>query len=381
MKVVLSIDPVRHPLTGVGRYTYELAQRLCAARLESLCFLRGGEIIRAPDSVPISQPRGSGIPLRGWVSLVPFAIPAFRRFDGQRKRRALRNLSDHVYHGPGFYLPDFAGPRVVTIHDLSMFIMEENHSPERISFMRGEIAKTIERADFIITDTEYTRQEIAEFFDWPLNNIRAIHLAAGPQFHPRTETEVCIALSPLGLSPGSYCLFVGTIEPRKNLDVLLDAYAGLPKALRDRVPLVVAGYRGWLSDRLHARMERAESAGWLRYLQFVPENMLPLLMAGAVVFSFPSKYEGFGLPVMEAMASGVPVISSNASCLPEVGGDAPAYHAPEDVEGLRGLLERALKDPKWRAAAVSSSLERARAFSWDRCARETLAVYEELAGA
>jgi alpha-1,3-rhamnosyl/mannosyltransferase len=176
--------------------------------------------------------------------------------------------------------------------------------------------------------------------------------------------------------PGAYTLFTGTVEPRKNIGTLLDAYSRLPAALRGRCPLVVCGYRGWQSDALHRRLEEAQAQGWVKYLGFVSNEMLPLLMAGARLFAYPSVYEGFGLPVLEAMASGVPVVCSNATTLPEVTGGAAAMHEPNDVDTLLVCLQQGLEDGTWRHEARERGLVRADQFSWERCASETMAVYK-----
>ena len=170
----------------------------------------------------------------------------------------------------------------------------------------------------------------------------------------------------------------GTIEPRKNIEVLLDAYALLSKTVRQQWPLVLIGYQGWHSEQLHVRIEAAMSEGWAHYLGFVEADDLPLIYAGARIFVFPSLYEGFGLPVLEAMASGIPVVCSNASTLPEVAGDAAAMCEPQDVDALSELINRALQDECWREQAVKKGMQQAEKFSWQRCAKETAAVYKEV---
>ena len=245
--------------------------------------------------------------------------------------------------------------------------------------MRKEIELTLRRADMLITDSEYTRQEIAAYFSWSPDKIRAVPLACSADFRPRTDDELAPVLNKFGLLAGEYCLYVGTIEPRKNLEALLDAYSRLPHAERQRWPLVLTGYRGWRSEQLHARIATAVAAGWARYLGFVEADELPLIYAGARLFVFPSLYEGFGLPVLEAMASGIPVVCSNASTLPEVAGDAAAMCEPQDVDTLSQLIAAGLEDETWRAGARCRGLLRAADFSWQRCARETAAVYREVA--
>ncbi|MCX8085820.1 MAG: glycosyltransferase family 4 protein [Rhodocyclaceae bacterium] len=375
MKVILGVDPVKFPLTGIGRYTYELALGLQRASLESLLFFRGARVLQTlpalQDAQPMArQPAWKRLALRSRI-----AVGLYRRLQPWRQARALRGLEDHIYHGPNFYLPPFGGRCVVTIHDLSAYSWSKTHPPERVRYMQAEIELALKRAAALITDTEFTRQEVAKFFGWPLQRVHAVPLACAEAFRPRDHGELAQPLARWGLAPDGYVLFTGTVEPRKNLATLLEAFSRLPRALRMRWPLVVTGYRGWASEALHARMAAAEREGWLRYLGFVPDEALPLLMAGARLFAFPSLYEGFGLPVLEAMASGVPVVCSNAASLPEVAGSAAAFHAPEDVDGLADLLHRGLEDEAWRKAAREAGFAQAAKFSWGKCVQQTVDVY------
>jgi alpha-1,3-rhamnosyl/mannosyltransferase len=380
MKVILSIDPIRFPLTGIGRYTYELAKQLKEiADIEQLKFLSGYRFAQLP--VPIQKADVdivSSNKLRQTVLKNALTRGLYSSVSPVFKQLALRGYTDHVYHGPNFYLPPFAGPSVCTFHDLSIFTWAHCHPPERVKYMRKEIALTLKRADMLITDTETTRQEVAAYFNWPLDKIRAVPLACSDDFRPRSLEEIKPVLTKHGLSYQGYSLYVGTIEPRKNLDVLLDAYALLPKAVRKQWPLILIGYQGWRSEQLHARINAAVSEDWVRYLGFIEASELPLLYAGARIFVFPSLYEGFGLPVLEAMASGIPVVCSNASTLPEVTGEAAALCEPQDVEGLTELINRALQDENWRVLAIKKGLLQAAKFSWQRCAKETAAVYQEV---
>ncbi len=378
MKVVLSIAPIRFPLTGIGRYTYELARALQQTGLESLQFLRRNRLQQALPMPDDAHPMATTPSWKRWVQKSRIAVFLARRLNAGLQGLALRGLEDHLFHGPNFYLPPFPGRSVVTIHDLCVYLLPHTQPPERVRYMHAEIELSLKRAAALITPTESTRIEVSRFFSWPLERVHAVPEASSPEFKPRSDEELSTGLRPLGLVPGRYALFTGTIEPRKNLGVLLDAYSRLPADARARWPLVIAGFRGWESDDLHRRFERAQREGWLRYLGFVPDRSLPLLMAGARLFAYPSLYEGFGLPVLEAMASGVPVVCSNAASLPEVAGRAAAFHAPDDVDALSNLLRAGLEDDAWRSRAIAAGLERAASFSWDRCARETLAVYESV---
>jgi alpha-1,3-rhamnosyl/mannosyltransferase len=291
----------------------------------------------------------------------------------------LRGLEDYVFHSPNFFLPPFGGRSVVTFHDLSVYFQAHTHPPERVRFMRLQIDLALQRASVIITDSEFTRQEIIDYFGWPKDSIYVVPLACGPEFCPRTAQQLVEPLRRYGLEPGGYVLFTGTIEPRKNLLTLLEAYSRLPRSLRQSVSLVLCGHRGWMSDTIHRRMQRAASEGWLKYLGYVAQEDLPGLMAGARLFVYPSYYEGFGLPVLEAMACAVPVVCSNAASLPEVAGDVPLYHHPDDVPGLTEQLRKGLEDEDWRKRAAELGRSRSRSYSWTRTAEMTLQVYHRVA--
>ncbi|MFT0212209.1 glycosyltransferase family 1 protein [Pseudomonas sp. F1_0610] len=382
MKVIISIDPIRFPLTGIGRYTYELIRHLKKNdAIADLAYFSGRRVV---NELPMANQTSAGVEgvdfstLKRWVQRNPVASEAYRQFLPFIQRHALKNYADYLYHGPNFYLPATPGLKVATFHDLSPFTWAHCHPPERVRFMQKEIGRTLKTADALITDSEYTRKELAEYFSWPLERIHTVPLASSPEFFPRAAHEVQPVLAEYGLEPGEYSLYVGTIEPRKNLITLLDAYSRLPVNLRQRWPLILAGYKGWQSDAIHARIHQAEREGWAKYLGFTPAEHLPLLYSGARLFVFPSHYEGFGLPVLEAMSSGVPVVCSNSSSLPEVVGDVALMTAPDDVAGFTDLLRRGLEDDNWRSQASAQGIDRAALFSWAGCAQATTDVYRSV---
>jgi len=375
LKVILSIDPIKYPLTGIGRYTYELATALARNdEVAELLFLQGARLRTTLPEAELKPGVTRG--LRSTLLKSRTAVAVYRRLVPWMKARVLRGFDEYIFHGPNFYLPPFPGRSVVTVHDLSPYSWASCHPPERVRYMQSEIELALNRAAFLITDSEFIRQEVITTFSWPQERVRVVPLASAAEFHPREPSEIADLLGRYGLVPGTYCLAVGTIEPRKNIDRLLDAYALLPAAMQRQCPLILAGYHGWSSAALHARIAAAQRSGWLRYLNFVPAGHLPALYAGARLFIFPSVYEGFGLPVLEAMASGIPVVCSNASSLPEVAGEAAAMCDAFDMEELSRLIAAGLQDAQWRSAARSKGLLQATRFSWQRCARETLAVYQ-----
>ena len=380
MKVIFSVEPIRHPLTGIGRYAFELAKRLPKhPDIDQIrWFSRNRFLVAIPDpSIRAGENVRAGARKAGnFLARYDF----FRRVQSLSARagqfRALGQTKGWLYHGPNFYLPAARGPAVVTFHDLSILKYPQFHPEGRVQFMRKEILLALKRATVIITDTEFIRQEIADYFAFPLERIRAVHLAGGEDFFPRPETETNPALAALKLSHGNYTLYTGTMEPRKNLIRLMDAYGKLEPALRRRFPLIMVGYAGWNNDAIMARVRQAEREGWARYMGYVSNDLLPTLFSGARLFVLPSTYEGFGLPVLEAMASGTPVVCSNSSCLPEIAGHAAAMCAPEDVDHLAQLLKQGLEDESWRESAVAEGLLQARKFSWERCAGETVEAYQ-----
>lgn len=377
MKLILSVEPVRFPLTGIGRYTYELARRLKhSVELTDLQFFSGARFLK--DLPVASSKSGGGYGLKRVVQQSALVIEAYRLLMPLLRSGTLRRHGEYLYHGPNFFIPPFPGRSVATFHDLSPFTWAHCHAPQRIRYLQKELNKTISRADALITDCEFTRREVAEYFSWPIERIHAVPLASSAEFHPRSEDELREPLEKYGLAPNGYSLFVGTIEPRKNISGLLDAYSRLPMTLRRRWPLVLTGYKGWRNDGIFLQLETARREGWAKYLGFVPTEDLPKLFAGARLFAFPSLYEGFGLPILEAMSSGVPVVCSNSSSLPEVAGAAALMCEAEDVLALTGLLQQGLEDETWRIAAVAEGLTQAASFTWERCSAETIQVYRSV---
>lgn len=376
MKVVLSVEPVRFPLTGIGRYTYELARRLQnSPEITDLQFFAGRSFL--PGLPSAADASGSGYSLKRAVQKNFLAIEAYRLLMPLLKGRALKAHGDYLYHSPNYYLPPFKGPRIATFHDLSPFTWSQCHAPQLARYLQKELRLTLKRADRLITDSEFTRRELAEYFDWPIERIDAVPLASSPEFHPRSAAETSEVLARYGLTHEGYSLFAGTIEPRKNIETLLTAYEILPLAMRQRWPLILAGYRGWRNEAIFARIESAQRQGWVRYLGFVPAEDLPILFSGARLFAFPSLYEGFGLPVLESMSSGVPVVCSDNSSLLEVAGDAALMCEAMDIETLAKHMAQALEDVEWRADASQRGLAHADGFSWDRCTAQTLIAYRK----
>lgn len=377
MKVIFGTDPIKNPLTGIGRYAYELANCLSdSSEISELLFLHGRKLSRQIPQVKESHFTSQG--LRQMVQKSKIASKLYGFTAPWLKTMVLKKHPNAIYHSPNFYLPPKVGPSVATFHDLSVFTWPQCHPSGRVRFMQKELLLSMNRADILITDSDFTRQEVIEYFNLPSNKVFSAKLASSGDFYPRNSDSVSAVVSHYGLQAGHYCLFTGSIEPRKNIETLLSAYERLPRRLRQAYPLVISGFKGWRSEVLHARFEQAEREGWLCYLGYTKSTDLPYLFAGATSFLFPSLYEGFGLPVLEAMASGVPVVCSNSSSLPEVVGDSALICEALDIETLTLLIQKSIEDTTWRELAIINGLSQAKTFSWQRCAAETIHAYKQV---
>lgn len=362
LKVTLWVDALAPQPGGIGRYTLKLCEGLAThPDVRGPIYFGRGRLIDDPGSLLRSE-----------------ALPRLRRGLGWWRRwNQQRQLNGTLVHGPNYFLPPFAEEGVITVHDLSVLLYPETHPVERVQAFEAEFQHTLGRATHIITDTETVRQEVMRAFSVPADRITAVHLGVDDRFRPFLFTQLLHKLQPLGLQPWRYALCVSTLEPRKKIEKLVDAWRQLPVKLRTEYPLVLAGGAGWSNEALREQIAAAVAEGWLIHLGFVDDDALPQLYAGAAIFAYPSIYEGFGLPPLEAMACGAPVVVSNRSCLPEISGDVARYIDPEDVDSFTAVLQDCLEDKGWRQQAAKAGVERAGAFSWARCIDETVGVYRK----
>ncbi len=265
--------------------------------------------------------------------------------------------------------------KVVVVHDLA-FLRLKAHRSSRRNYLTHMTRMSVRRADHIVTVSEFTRGEVLELFDVPESKVTAIPNGLGSQFAPRSPQELATFRQRVGL-PKRYLLFVGTLEPRKNLAGLFRAYAAVREALD--MPLVVVGGKGWMVDPVLDVVRELGLEADVRFEGFVPDVDLPLYYGAASAVAYPSLYEGFGLPPLEAMASGTPVITSEGSSLSEVVGDAAVLVKPGDDGALADALVRVAGDEPLRRRLSSAGLRQAATFSWRRTAATTLDVLLEQA--
>jgi glycosyltransferase involved in cell wall biosynthesis len=276
-----------------------------------------------------------------------------------------------VFHiSSQFRYPPKSMALTATIYDFTAVVVPESHLQRNIESEKYLGAMIFRRAKGLIAISENTRCDAVRLLGLDPDRIEVIYPGVDETYFGAHPTK-----SPQAQRP--YILFVGTIEPRKNVDLLLDAYLQLPESTRDEFDLLIAGPPGWKSEKTLARLK--QDSGRVRYLGYVPESKMPALLAGAAVLAYPSLYEGFGLPVAEAMACGVPVITSGISSLPEVAGDAALLVDPRSVGELRDALDRLLSDPGLRSKLAQKGAQRARKlFRWSICAQRSLKFFERV---
>jgi glycosyltransferase involved in cell wall biosynthesis len=369
VRIAIDASPLLVRSAGVKNYLYYWITHLRR--------LAGDDAVRLFPAIgslgPLNHEASLASPLRTWAGLASLAAMNYARLPlidwfGPRAQ---------VFHTSNLLsLPPTRMPLTTTIHDVTSWLMPGVHSAANQRADRS-LERTVGLARGIIAVSEHTRQDAIRVLRLPPEKITVIHSGIAPGFFDVTPEAVQAARTALGLDR-PYLLCLGTIEPRKNIGRLLDAWGGVAPSLRREFELVVAGPPGWGDPSLMARL-RTPTPG-LRYLGYIPEEHLPGLTAGAVVFAYPSLYEGFGFPVVQAMAAGVPVLTSNVSSLPEVAGEAAVLIDPQSTVELRDAIERLLLSPGEREQRAALGRTRARQFTWDECARRSLAFFSKVIG-
>lgn len=290
---------------------------------------------------------------------------------------AAGGVRDGVWFAPNF-VPSvwgYGGRLVVTVHDLSCFDHPQWHPAERVRFMQAQLPRALAEAAAVTVVSEATRARLLSLFAVAPERVVVTHPGVDAVFRPVSLGEALEWLQRWGVKPGGYFLCVGTLEPRKNWETVLRAYAALPAALRQQVPLLVVGQKGWLIEELRRVAAPLVADGSVQFLGFLPDAALAALYSHTAGFFYLSFYEGFGLPPLEAMACGAPVVVSDTTSLPEVVGDAGVQLPPVDCDGVRSVMVRLIEDIAWRQELGEKGVARARRFSWERCARASVQAF------
>jgi glycosyltransferase involved in cell wall biosynthesis len=369
VRIGIDATALPHQLTGAGNYVFQLISAL--ARSD-----RTNEYLVFTTS---HQAEALGVEREG------FRVVR-RDFPGRGMRLAweqvglpglVRRHKLDLLHSPHYTMPlKHSARSVVTFHDLTFVLYPELHQPAKRIFFPAMMRWSARHAQRIITVSESTRSDLVRTFGVSPNRVTTVLSAADTDYRPAAPALVADVSARYGLRPGGYLLYVGVLEPRKCLDQLVEAFGRIAPAA-DGLELIIAGKRGWMYDQIFGQVAALGLENRVRFPGYVPRADLPALYSGARAFVYPSRYEGFGLPVLEAMSCGTPVVTTNVSSMPEVAGDGALLVDPDDVAGLAAALARIVHDASLRQELSARGQARARTFSWERCARDTIKVYQE----
>ncbi len=368
MKIVINTIPLLSPMTGVGTYIFNMSTQLRHLKPDYDYFYYSGYYSR---KMKVSN-EGNNLFFK--AKEIVKKIPIISSL-GHNAKNGLAHFQQEkydLYFEPNHIPLDIKARRTVTtICDFSFIHNPEWHSRDKVEYFSSHFLKKIYKSDAIITISEYVQKEATEILKGYRGTIKSIPLGYDMALF-NSQKEITSEYS----FPERFILFVGSVEPRKNLKSLLEAYTRLPNNVKNDCKLLIAGFKGWKNNEIMDLLKKEKKH--VEYLGYVGKQLLADLYKNALCFIYPSLYEGFGLPPLEAMACGCPVIVSNVASLPEVCGDAACYVDPHNVESISEGLYQLLIDESLRHSLVKKGLERAKRFSWEKTAKEHIKIFEEI---
>ena len=368
MRIGIDARIVHYARGGIRNYVLRLLGALAELDVETDYYVLHSRKDRDPP-----LPGKNLHPVACWT-------PSHHRLERWTLGIEVARLGLDLLHSTDFIPPALGTRRsVITVHDLNFCHYPQFLTVESHRYYNQQIEWAVRRADHILADSHATGSDLTSLLDVPPEKVTVVHLAANPAFRPLADADARRVAAKYGLEPG-YLLFVGTLEPRKNLPGLLQAYRLLLDAGVTAAPLVLIGGKGWLYDEIFEQVGVLRLGGGVRFLHDVPDADLPGMYNAASVLATPSFYEGFGLPALEAMACGTPVVVADRASLPEVVGEAGLLVDPDDADDIAQALARVLTDEPLRVRMRELGLVQAGRFTWERAARATLAVYRQVTG-
>lgn len=376
MKILVNALPIAGLSTGIARYVRNLYTALKNDYQVEAHYFTGRHLL---SEAPAPKAYSTWNNTYKRVERLPSLLALFLRsgylgvFENRLRYMSNRN-GFSLYHETDLVparVPEL--PVVYSMYDLSLLHYAHTHPRERVLYYKCFTRRRLPQVAHVLTISEYMREEILAEFKLKPHRVTAIPLAADRNFYPRSAQQIQAVLKRLNL-PSEYLLYTGTLEPRKNIQLIIKA---LP-LMHHQIPLVLAGWSGWGEKNWLTLLQSCGLQHRVHTTGYVSEEDLAGLYSGATILIYPSLYEGFGLPVLEAMASGCPVIVSNSSCLPETAGNAALYVDPHDAAGLAHQVDRLLDDEALRAAYRQKGFQRAAEFTWRQTARRTLKVFQRV---
>jgi glycosyltransferase involved in cell wall biosynthesis len=366
MRIGFDGTPLQYVRSGVGIYAEQLLRHLVQVRPQWKYLLYSNKPF-TENSIPGLTPFAGHFPLSRWLWMqfkLPFVIP--------------QSQVDLCHFANNSAPLGCTSPYTITIHDASLFLFSQYHPRSRLLALRLLLPQVARRAQAVITVSHASRKELIEILHLPPEKVRVVYSGVSHEFRPLRDEGKRARLRQRYHLPQKFVLYVGTIEPRKNLCRLVTAFAGV-QAYQPDCHLVLVGPDGWMMNgTLEKEAVLAGLSGKVHYLGFVPQEDLPGIYSLATVFAFPSLHEGFGLPLLEAMACGVPVVTSNRSAMPEVSGPAACLVDPDSVESIAEGLNSLLNSAAQRDWHVEQGFQHVHQFSWEQTAQETAVIYEQI---
>lgn len=353
--------------TGTENYAYQILTHLAKIDTDNnyLVYIRPGQ----------------KIPKQLWPSNFKFKILNFK-FMWTQAGLALQTFKDNldVLFIPSHTLPLIRRPNlktVITVHDLGAEYLPQTHQLKQRIYLKLMTNYQLQSATHIIAVSHSTKNDLVKLVGLPKDKISVIYEGYNDKlFKPIPYDTLNTILKYYNLEPKTYHLFLGTIQPRKNLERLIRAYA---KFLKDPTFLVLVGSKGWLSDEIYQLPKKVGIEGHVKFLGYVPDEHLPALYSGAIAFLYPSLFEGFGLPILEAMACGCPVLTSNTSSCPEVAGKAALFVNPQSITNIASNIQQLSTNKQLQTSCTRLGFQQVKKFSWQKAAEETLKVLEKSA--
>jgi alpha-1,3-rhamnosyl/mannosyltransferase len=392
MRVIINQQTALGFRTGVGHYTAQLLESLRRqagdneiAAFPDGCLWWAGKAwsrIRPYLEAGTEPPARNRCALRRGTDWIRGrALYGFRRSGrtlvGRSFRAACAKQSFDLYHEPNFIPHASDCPTVATLHDLSVLVHPEWHSAERVAYFETHFQRAVGQCAHFLVVSDFTRREVMRMLNIPAEKVTRTYNGIRPGLRPMAAAEVAPILRQLGL-PAQYLLYLGTLEPRKNILTLLRAYCALPSAVRTAWPLLLVGGWGWKTAAIADYLLNEGRHRGIIHLGYVPEQYLSAIYNGARALVYPSFYEGFGFPPIEMMACGGAVLTSTAGALVETVGARAHMVDPDDLDGWRAALFRVVRDQDWWQSLRRGTTLLARQFTWERCGADTLEVYHSL---
>jgi glycosyltransferase involved in cell wall biosynthesis len=370
MRIVIDASSLLMRSAGVKTYVYgwlrALLTHAAPGEIAAFPFVKTVAGLNHEKSLVDRAGTRNRLRLLGLINLSPNPL-----LDLLLCRHDLFHASQHIVN------PPHSITLTATVFDMTCWLVPEMHTPENVAATKRHAARVLRRADKLIAISECTRNDAMQILNLPKERLEVIYPGVDDRYYKIPPEDVAVAKGTYGLTR-PYFLYVGCIEPRKNVKGILDAYRMLHPSLRKDVGLVLAGPLGWQIAELKEQLRQDATELGVRLLGYVPERILPGLLKGASALLYPSFYEGFGLPAAQAMAAGVPVITSNVSCLPEVTGGGALLVDPRRTGEIAEAMRQIILSTSLRERLQAAGHLRAAQFRWDRCAAETLRVFRNL---